>query len=70
MKSGKGARKHEQAVPWQQEAGTAPGRWQSPEPTQPPAAPGPQPGSPSRKEPGVAGPRGKVLGKLVDVALG
>lgn len=41
MKSGKGARKHEQAVPWQQEAGTAPGRWQIPNPRAHPA-----PGSP------------------------
>lgn len=75
MKSGKGARKHEQAVPWQQEAGTAPGRWQIPNPKSqsPPSPrqpPGPSPALPAGRSLGPACHRGKALGKLVDVALG
>lgn len=58
MKSGKGARKHEQAVRWQQEVGTAPGRCQIPEPRahpEPTQPPGPSP----------ALPAGRSLGLLV-----
>lgn len=67
MKSGRGARKHEQAVPCQREAGAAPGEVSVPRALSPPspqAAPGPQPGSSSRKEPGICLPGRKSFGKV------
>lgn len=65
MKSGEGARKHEQAVPCRREAGTAPGGCREvaePQTPSPPSPQGsPQPGCPSRKEPGACWPQREKL---------